>query len=159
MSESYQETLEGSTVTRNAPGVRHELICGRLHDCVQAGIANLASARLLERRSPVKLASGTIVRPDLALVTAATGKLWLAVEIVNSDDHGIDTVVKKQAYEEAKLPRLWMIDPRYDNVEVYHGGEYGLMLKSILAGRDILTERLLPEFQLAVVDLFAVPAS
>jgi Uma2 family endonuclease len=47
-----------------------------------------------------------------------------------------------------------MIDPRYDNVEVYHAGEYGLMLKGILAGREVLTEALLPEFQLAVADLF-----
>jgi len=45
-----------------------------------------------------------------------------------------------------KLPRLWMVDPRYDNVEVYHSNEYGLILKSILAGHELLTEKLLPEF-------------
>ena len=68
-------------------------------------------------------------------MTVATGKLWLAAEIVNSEDHRADTFIKKQIYEEIRLPRLWMIDPRYDNVEVYHSGEYGLVLKSILAGR------------------------
>ncbi len=30
------------------------------------------------------------------------------------------------------------------------------MLKGILAGREVLTEKLLPEFQLTVADLFAV---
>ena len=40
------------------------------------------------------------VCPDLALVAAATGKLWLAAEIVSSDDHRPDTVIKKQIYEE-----------------------------------------------------------
>jgi Uma2 family endonuclease len=55
-----------------------------------------------------------------------------------------------------KLPRLWMIDPRYDNVEVYHSSEYGLILKSILAGQELLTEKLLPEFQLTIAELFAV---
>ena len=27
--------------------------------------------------------------------------------------------MKKQIYEDLNLPRLWMIDPRYNNVEVY----------------------------------------
>jgi Uma2 family endonuclease len=56
-----------------------------------------------------------------------------------------------------KLPRLWMIDPRYDNVEVYHSNEYGLILKSILAGHELLTEKLLPEFQLTIEELFRTP--
>jgi Uma2 family endonuclease len=95
-----------------------------------------------------------MVRPDVALVTAATGKLWLAAEVISSDDHRTDTVVKKQIYEALNIPRLWMIDPRYDNVEVYHGTEYGLMLKGILAGREVLTEQLLPAFQLTISELF-----
>jgi Uma2 family endonuclease len=154
MSESYQEVLSGKTIVRPGPGVRHELICGRLHEVVKASVANLAGTRLLERRAQVKLAVGTLVCPDLALVTLATGKLWLAVEIVSSEDHRTDTVVKKQIYEEWKLPRLWMIDPRYDNLEVYHGSEYGLVLKGILAGSEVLTEKLLPEFRLTISDLF-----
>ena len=56
-----------------------------------------------------------------------------------------------------KLPRLWMIDPRYDNVEVYHSNEYGLILKGILAGGEILSEKLLPEFQVTISELFQSP--
>jgi Uma2 family endonuclease len=155
MSSPYKEILEGQKILRAAPGPRHELICGRLHAAIHASVANLASTLLLPTRSQVQLSSGTFVCPDLALVTRATGRLWLAVEIVNSDDHRPDTVVKKQIYEEAKLPRLWMIDPRYDNVETYHGSEYGLMLKGILAGRESLAEKLIPEFHIAINDLFA----
>src|SRR6185369_11557506 len=131
MSAPYKETLEGEDVLRAAPGPRHELICGRLHAVVHASVANSAAMKLLAPRTQVQLGRGTAVCPDLALVTAATGKLWLAAEIVNSDDHRTDTVVKKEIYEQARLPRLWMIDPRYDNVEIYHGSEYGLMLKGI----------------------------
>jgi len=156
MSSPYKEILEGQTILRAAPGPRHELICGRLHAAIHASVANLASTHLLAPRSQAKLSLGTFVCPDLALVTRATGKLWLAVEIVNSDDHRPDTVVKKQLYEEAKLPRLWMVDPRYDNVETYHGSEYGLILKGILAGRESLAEKLIPEFHMVISDLFAV---
>ncbi|HHY85577.1 MAG TPA: Uma2 family endonuclease [Verrucomicrobia bacterium] len=155
MSSPFEEILEGVTLQRPAPGRRHELICARLHDVLRASVANLASARLLTPREPVALANHTTVRPDAALVTTANNRLWLAVEIVSSDDHRVDTVVKKQIYENFRLPRLWMIDPRYDNVEIYHATQYGLTLKAILAGRESVTEQLLPEFHLVVADLFA----
>jgi Uma2 family endonuclease len=157
MSMAYAEILNGSALARRAPGARHEMICTRLHQWVRASVADFVATRLLPPRAEVRLSPIHSVCPDLALVTAATGKLWLAAEIVSSDDHQPDTVIKKQIYEEVRLPRLWMIDPRYDNVEVYHSNEYGLALKNILAGHELLTERLLPEFQLTIAELFAAP--
>lgn len=154
MSQSYEEVIEGTKLTRAAPGIRHELICGRLHKCIHASVANFAGTRLLAPRTEVQLSIQTRICPDLALVTATNGKLWLAVEIVSSEDHRTDTVIKKQIYEDVKLPRLWMIDPRYDNVEVYHTSEYGMILKAMLAGREVLSEKLLPEFELSVEELF-----
>jgi Uma2 family endonuclease len=155
MSAMYAEMLNGAPLARRAPGARHELICGRLHKWMKASVANFSGTRLLAPRSEVRLSFKHTVCPDLALVAAATGKVWLAAEIVSSDDHQPDTVIKKQIYEDMRLPRLWMIDPRYDNVEVYHCSEYGLALKSILAGHELLTEKLLPEFQLTITELFA----
>jgi hypothetical protein len=154
VNQPYQETLSGAPLVRASPNARHEMICTRLHEHVRASVSSLSSTRQLDPRSQVKLAPDTIVCPDLALLTAATGKLWLAAEIISSEDHAPDTVVKKTVYEDFKLPRLWMIDPRYDNVEIYHATEYGLVLKAILAGKEILDERLLPEFQISIVDLF-----
>ena len=155
MSVAYAEMLNGAPLARRAPGARHELICGRLHKWMRASVADFAGTRLLAPRSEVRLSLKHTVCPDLTLVAAATGKAWLVAEIVSSDDHQPDTVIKKQIYEEMKLPRLWMIDPRYDNVEVYHSNEYGLILKNILAGQELLTEKLLPEFQLVISELFA----
>ena len=154
MSSPYEELLQGAPLVRVSPGSRHEQICARLHRCVHASVANLSSTCLLAARSAVRVAPDTIVRPDLALMTVPTTKLWLAAEIVNSEDHAPDTVVKKQIYEEIRLPRLWMIDPRYDNVEIYHASPYGMVLKAILAGSEILSEKLLPEFQIAIEELF-----
>jgi Uma2 family endonuclease len=88
---------------------------------VAASVASLSSTRLLAVRTGIQVSPNTVVRPDLALVTAANDKLWLVAEVISSDDHHADTVEKKLLYEELKLPRVWMVDPRYDNVEVYHG--------------------------------------
>jgi Uma2 family endonuclease len=154
MSLAYAETLEGLPTLRQPPGERHERICERLHERVAASVARNPATRLLPRRTDVAISRNSTLRPDLALVTAATDKLWLAAEIVNSGDHHPDTVIKKALYEELRLPRLWMIDPRYDNVEVYHASQLGLILKGILAGQELLSEVLLPEFQLPIAELF-----
>lgn len=155
MSLPYEEILSGETLPRSAPGARHEIICERLHKLMTASVANLPATQLLAPRSRIEISRSTSICPDLALVTVATGKLWLAAEIVSRDDHQADTVVKKLLYEDIRVPRLWMIDPRYDNVEVYHSTEWGLTLKGILAGSEILAETLLPEFQVVVTELFA----
>ena len=119
-----------------------------------ASVANLAATQLLAPRTKIRVAHSTTICPDLALITTATGRLWLAVEIVHTGDHHADTVIKKEVYERIRMPRLWMVDPRYDNVEIYHSTEFGLVLKGILAGGEILAEKLVPEFQIAVCDLF-----
>jgi len=155
MSQPYDETLNGESHLRPAPGERHEMVCRRLHTLVAASVDGLRSTVLLPPRSRVPLSRYSAVRPDLALVTTANRKLWLAVEIIYGGDHSLDTVYKKQIYEDIHLPRLWMVDTRYDNVEVYHASQFGLQLKHMLAGRDELSEKLLPEFQVTVRDLFA----
>jgi Uma2 family endonuclease len=155
MSQPYEELLEGATLPRSAPSERHEHICRRLHREMAAGVNGLAATQLLAPRSQVQVARTTFLRPDLALVTAASNKLFLAVEIISRDDHRADTVTKKEIYEQIRVPRLWMVDPRYDNVEIYHSFEFGLKLHRILAGSEILDEKIIPQFKLTVAELFA----
>ncbi|MGO8700559.1 MAG: Uma2 family endonuclease [Limisphaerales bacterium] len=154
MSTAYEEVFGGRTLWRSPPGERHEKICARLHARLAAGLAGSTVTRLLEPRSPVQLSAATRIRPDVALVTAATGKLWLAVEIINPEDHHPDTVLKKSIYEDFKVTRLWMVDPRYDNAEMYHATSSGMALKGILAGSERLAEPLLPGFEMTVAELF-----
>jgi Uma2 family endonuclease len=159
VSDPYEEILAGDITLRLPPGARHELVLSRLQAALRASVANSFVARLLEPRTQIRVNRTTALRPDLALVTAATNKLWLAIEVVSSDDHQADTVTKKQVYEDIRVPRLWMVDPRYDNVEVYHALDYGLKLMGILAGGDVLEERLLPKFRMAAGELFSPPTS
>lgn len=156
MSQPYEEIFDGATQPRSAPGARHEQICRRLHQEMASSVNGLAATQLLAPRTQVQVSRTTLLRPDLALVTVANGKLFLAVEIISRDDHQTDTVTKKEIYEQIRVPRLWMVDPRYDNVEIYHSFEFGLKLHGILAGRETLADKLLPQFQLPVAELFAV---
>jgi len=150
----YEETVEGLPMVRLPGSDDHEAICRRLHAGVGACLGESSAARLLPPRSKVELMAGTVLRPDLALVMRANGRLWLAAEIIQAGDHQPDTVTKKSIYEDHRVPRLWMVDPRYENVEVYHATPYGLMLKGILAGSEILQEPVLPGFAYRIQELF-----
>ena len=154
-SDPYEELIGGIPLLRVPPGPRHELLCRRLHAAVTAVTSASHLSRLLDPRSAVRLDASNVVRPDLAVVTSATGRLWLAAEVISADDHHADTVVKKALYEDLRIARLWMIDPRYDNVEVYHGTVHGLVLQRMLASREVLAEPLLPGLGIGVGPLFA----
>ena len=154
VSQPYEEILDGASMPRSAPDARHEIICDRLHAAMNASVANVFTTQLLAPRTKIQVTRATAIRPDLALLTTATQKLFLAVEIITRGDQHADTVVKKEIYEQIKVPRLWMVDPRYDNVEIYHSTQWGLALKGILAGSEILAERLIPEFQVVIAELF-----
>lgn len=155
MSDPYEEVFEGETYIRLPPSERHEKICLWLYEKLQAFISPDGPMKLLPSRSIIKLNAGTFVRPDICVVETATGAVCLAVEVVSSDDHHADTVTKKSIYEDVKINRLWMVDPRYDNVEVYHGSTYGLVLKRILAGRETLQDELIPGFEIPIERLFS----
>lgn len=158
MSRPYEEMLNGQKLVRAAPGARHEIICDRLYQLLVASVADLPGVSLPVPRTTIFLSPATQVCPDLAVLNAASGEIFLAVEIVSRDDHQPDTVTKKDIYEQFRVPRLWMVDPRYDNVEIYHHSDYGLKLQAILAGREVLSEKLLPEFAVVITELFAWPA-
>lgn len=154
MSTHYEEIIEGESVIRQPPGARHESVLQKLRERLVAILTEVPAIDLLESRSVMQISAGSMVRPDMCLVASTNRKLVLAIEVIDSVDHRIDTVQKKDLYDSGKVPRLWIVDPRYDNIEVYHGSPHGLRLDQILAGREVLTEPMLPGFELIVNDLF-----
>jgi len=155
MSRPYEEILNGQKVCRDAPGARHELICDRLHQLLVASVTDHSGIRLPAPRTPLRLSPTVQLCPDLLLLNRATRGILLTVEVVSRDDHRPDTVTKKEIYDQFRVPRLWMVDPRYDNVEIYQQSDFGLRLQAILAGREVLSEKLLPEFAVTISELFA----
>lgn len=159
MAEPYEELIDGEWVFRIPPRQSHEAILRSLHRRMAEAINSLSSTRLLEPRTQVTLSEKHQFRPDLCLVTVATDKPWLAAEILNPEDHHTDTVLKKDVYEALRIPRLWIIDPRYENIEVYHASQHGLVLRDTLMIKETLLDPLLPGFSLNVREIFAAPDS
>ena len=117
-------------------------------------LAGVERFRILAPRDEIEVSEGNVFRPDLTLVEVETGKPWLIAEVIDTADHMPDTVAKKDVFADVKLPRLWLVDPRYDNVEVHEASSFGITLRGILAGSEVLEEEALPGFRVEVKDLF-----
>lgn len=163
MTEGYEETIGGEVQVRRAPGFEHERLVDRLHLLVGDTLSPNSALQLLPRRSGLRLADDLTVRPDLTVIRMppsgegepAGPQLYLVGEVLQPGDHHLDTVVKKQLWSDLKIPRLWMVDPRYLNVEVYGCGEYGFTLQEILAHGDQLKDPLLSGLGCSMNELFS----
>jgi Uma2 family endonuclease len=155
MSEPYQERIDGETFIRGPLNAPHELICDRLHAWVANHLPANSALKLLPRRTTVTLRSGTEVCPDLALIRRDDAQLYLAAEVLQPGDHHPDTVLKKQLYSDCRVPRHWIVDSRYQNVEVYTTTSVGFRLEAILASNETLSDTALGGIVYPVADLFA----
>lgn len=164
MSDAYDEIINGQRIHRRPPSDRHEVLVARLHQLVEKFLPLNSTLRLLAARSTLNLEGQSLLRPDLALIrveprTEATPrpvKLYLVAEVLDPGDHHGDTVIKKQLWTDGRLPRLWMVDPRYLNVEIYGCVEHGFSLIDILANQQTLTDPYLPGLNCSMHELFAV---
>jgi Uma2 family endonuclease len=160
MSEAYEEVIQDEPVSRLSPSPDHEILVGRLHALVARSLPAGSGLQLLPPRASLQLADDCILCPDLTVILTApelTGpaRLYLVAEVLLPGDHHLDTFVKKQLWSDFRLPRLWMVDPRYLNVEVYGLGEYGFTLIDILAHHHPLTDPRLPGLGCSMDELFA----
>lgn len=155
MSDPYKELIAGETFIRGPLNAPHELLCARLHAWVASVLPANSALRLLPRRTALTLRAGTEVCPDLALVRRDSAQLYLAAEVLQPGDHHPDTVLKKQLYSDCRIPRLWIVDSRYQNVEVYATGAVGFRLESILATNESLSDDALRGGVYPLADIFA----
>jgi Uma2 family endonuclease len=160
MAEAYEEMIQGETVHRRAPPPAHEVLVGRLHALVAAALPADSGLELLPPRASLQLADDCVLRPDLTVVRtvpslAGPDLLYLVAEVLLPGDHHLDTFIKKEIWSGLRGPRLWMVDPRYLNVEVYARGEYGFTLIDILAHHHPLTDPCLPGLGCSMDKLFA----
>jgi len=163
MGEAYEETIDGARVGRRTQSGTHDLLVSRLHRLVADCLPLNSTLRLHPPQTGLILTDRLTLRPDLTLLRArrASGAgeviydAYLVAEVLQPGDHHLDTVVKKQLYADHRLPRLWMIDPRYLNVEIYAAGEYGFTLLDILANHHPLTDPHLPGLRCPMDTLFA----
>jgi Uma2 family endonuclease len=133
----WHEVIDGRHFATPSPGSRHakvklRLLYQFLHCVDRAGRGEVLSGPLA-----VHLGRGTIVLPDILVVSAGrrsligewkvTGVPDLLVEILSPERLDYDCRLKFDRYERAGVPEFWIVDPDGDSIAqfVLRGGKYG----------------------------------
>jgi len=131
------EIIDGRHFVNPGPSHYHQKLALRLADefldCIERpGLGDVTIAPF-----DVHLGRGTLVQPDIVVVTAKnlslvgdkklTGVPDLLVEVISPSRPNYDRRTKRQRYERAGAPESWIVDPVARCIEQYvlRDGEYG----------------------------------
>ena len=124
------ETVHGELLVTPAPSGRHQPVVVRLI----ARLAQYLNANGLEQQlltSPADISYGhdTLVQPDLFVADTAAflrsgnwadvRMLHLVIEIVSESSARSDRTIKRQLYQEQRIPEYWIVDTDQRQVEVW----------------------------------------
>ena len=162
----FTELINGEVIV-NTPNLRHQRIEAKL----QSLLYNWCEAEEGRGEAPhsldARLDTGNVFAPDVWWVaehhrpgrdaTHLVGPPDLAVEVRSPSTWRFDVGTKKQVYERAGLPELWLLDTASDTILVYRRSSpdqptFDVELE--VGAGDVLESPMLLGFQLEVGPLF-----
>jgi Uma2 family endonuclease len=160
------ELIQGDHYMTPAPSTKHQRISRNLVIAMGAFIRQHALGELLDAPCDVIFSVEDIVQPDVLFVTSARkgivtednikGAPDLIVEILSDATRKKDEVTKRKLYERFDVSEYWIVDPELETVKVFRLSDHQYIRTAELSteAHDTLTTPLLPEFRLALADLF-----
>jgi len=131
------ELIDGRHFVGPAPSSYHQKLSVRLAGEFLDLVERPGLGEVYAAPYDVHLGRGTIVQPDLVVVTTRnrsligeaklTGVPDLLVEILSSTRRNYDRRTKRQKYERAGVREFWIVDPEAHCIEQYvlRAGKYG----------------------------------
>lgn len=164
----HRELIGGVEYVTPSPKVTHQELVGRLHLAIGNFLATRRGlGRIFVARLDVVLSDYDVVEPDLLFVAGdqqrilteanVQGAPALVIEILSPSTRRRDEGIKRRLYDEKGVREYWLVDPKGMRVSVCRRADDGTFpLVATLGASDDgrLTTPLLPEFQLALRDLF-----
>ena len=157
------EFSHGSVEVQDMPTQRHQLLVAYLF----RHLADFAAAHglgvVLFAGIRVRLWPGKFREPDVAFMLAGHDgrrgeQYWegadLVMEVV-SDDRDRDFLTKRREYARAGIPEYWIVDPHEAQVIVLRLADGAYVVHGDFGPGESAGSALLPEFAVAVSDLFA----
>ena len=127
--ESYYELINGYVMKKSAPRPEHQSISMYLSIQLGIHIKNRQLGKLFAAPIDVFLDRINAVQPDLVFIASANqekittdgimGIPDLVIEIISPTSVIRDRVDKKNLYERLNIQEYWIIDPQYQDVEIY----------------------------------------
>jgi Uma2 family endonuclease len=136
---AYYELINGVIMKKSAPAPQHQRISMRLSRIISTYILEAKKGELLAAPVDLFLDDYNAVQPDLVFVAndnqhivtsdGIVGIPDLIVEIISPSSVMRDRVDKKNLYERLNVKEYWIIDPAYQDIEIYSilNGRYELL--------------------------------
>jgi len=111
----------------------------------------------------LQIRQGKYREPDLLLFLSATdprrqNRYWLGadltLEVVSEDKPERDLIEKRSDYAEGKVPEYWIVNPMTETITVLRLEEDAYVEAGIYRRGETATSVLLPEFRIAVSEVF-----
>jgi Uma2 family endonuclease len=163
----FTELVNGDVIV-NSPNLRHQLLMTRIQFLINLWCERGEDRGIAPHSIDVKLDSGNVFTADVMWLSSKrlpktnvanlVGPPDLAVEVRSPSTWRYDIGTKKDTYERAGLPELWLVDSAANTVLVYRrrsieSPSFDIALE--LGEGEQLTTPLLPEFSLDITALFA----
>jgi Uma2 family endonuclease len=162
------EIIEGVLYVSNAPDIEHQFAVSEL--LLQLGLfaKQQQLGYVLTAPFEVHLSQRTRpVQPDVLFIrkeqwpkTAVKyfeGAPALVVEVLSSSTRRVDQTIKFTAYEQAKVPEYWIVDPKTRFVQVFtlnENQEYDLLGEFL--GEELIESKVLVGLRIVTESLFMV---
>jgi len=158
------ELIRGEVHLTPAPNTKHQSVVHNLDMSLGPYVHKNKLGDVWEAPLDVRLTEDTALQPDLVYISNAragiihedciAGAPDLVVEVLSPSTVAHDRTTKLGIYAAAGVPEFWLIDSQAKTVEVLklQGKKY--LVETTLAGDQVLTSNLFPDWQLPLNDLF-----
>ena len=164
------EIIDGEHFVTPSPNTKHQTIATNLTVALGGYLKHRPIGRVFAAPFDVVFSDLDVVEPDLLYISKeragiltkahVRGAPDLVVEILSPGTRKTDEMTKRKLYERSDVREYWVVDPELDAIKVYRraGGVFTRAAELTAEAGDILTTPLLPEFSVALAEIFAEPA-
>lgn len=157
------EFANGWVEVQEMPTEGHQRIIAFLYRQLDAFVSAQGQGIVLFAGVRVRLWPGKFREPDLVFMhrdhAARRGEqYWIGADLVMevlSEDRDRDLVTKRAEYALAGIAEYWMVDPRDRRITVLRLAEGAYIEQGSFGEADVVSSSLLPDFRVAVADVFA----
>ena len=161
------ELHEGELLVSSAPSFNHQLIASNISFQIKLYLQQHPSGVVVETPGVIFDRVEAFI-PDLIYVSHERraqiehgGRLHGAPELIveilspGNENRRRDEVIKRQTYGKFGVDEYWIVDPEQRTIAMYRLQGSALHLEDTWAAQNQLTTSLLPDFVLAVGNIFA----
>lgn len=134
------ELINGELMKKASPTIEHQRLVRKIAFAIEKHLESNPVGEVFFAPLDVVLDDHNVPQPDVFYVgkdkeyilneteQVVIGIPDIIVEILSPGSVKRDRIIKKKIYEQFGVPEFWLVDPSYNNVEIFHlvGGAYEL---------------------------------